>query len=76
MAEKKYFPVAEAAEMLGKTERDLRAYLPELQHGKHYQDRRKKGKRKNDIFINVQALEEYWDIPPELRNSKLTQKKA
>lgn len=67
MAEKKYFAIAEAAKELGISERTLRNYLPELKHGEHYQDRRKKGARKAKYFVNIEALEKYWSINPERR---------
>jgi hypothetical protein len=67
MAEKKYFAIAEAAKMLEISEYTLRQYIPELQHGKHYQDRRKKGARKSKFFLNVEAITEYWNTQPERR---------
>lgn len=67
MAEKKYFPIAEAAKQLEISERTLRNFLPELKHGEHYQDRRKKGGRKAKYFVNIEAVVTYWNTKPERR---------
>jgi hypothetical protein len=61
MAEKKYFPVAEAAQILQISPRNLKAYIPELKSGKHYQDRRRAGARKAKYFFNTEAILEYWN---------------
>ena len=74
MAEKKYFPLGEAAEMLQVTKRVLKRYIPELKHGVHYQDRRKKGDRKAQYFFNVDAIVEYWNTKPAIRESGKTDK--
>jgi hypothetical protein len=76
MAEKKYFTIAEAAKMLQVSQRVLKNYIPELKHGKHYQDRRKRGARKANLFFNVEAILEYWNTQPELRKTTTTIRKA
>lgn len=65
--EKKYFATGEAVKILQVSRNTLRAYLKEFKYGVHYQDRRKKGDRKSKLFFNVEAIEQYWDTPPEKR---------
>lgn len=67
MAEKKYFPLSEAAEKLDISPRTLKTYIPELKSGKHYQDRRKAGARKSQYFFNIEAIIEYWNTNPASR---------
>lgn len=67
MPEKKYFAIAEAAEMLQVSQRTLKKYIPELKHGKHYQDRRKKGARKAQYFFNIEEIICYWNANPAQR---------
>lgn len=70
MPEKKYLPTGEALQILGISRETLRKYLKEFKHGVHYQDRRKRGGRKSKLFWNIEAIQIYWDIPPEKRNIK------
>ncbi len=65
--DKKYYPIAEAAAILGISARTLKNYLPELSHGQHYQDRRRKGARKGSYFFSPDAITQYWDKRPERR---------
>jgi hypothetical protein len=70
MSQKKYFSTGEAVEILGISRENLRKYLKEFKHGIHYQDRRKHGGKSAKLFWNIEAIQEYWNNPPEKRNSK------
>lgn len=70
MPEKKYLSTGEALQILGISRESLRKYLKEFKHGVHYQDRRKKGSRAAKLFWNIEAIQSYWDTPPEKRNTK------
>lgn len=67
MSEKKYFPITEAAQILGLCRNTLRAFTKEFKHGVHYIDRRRKGARKSNLYFNVKAIQEYWEVRPEKR---------